>query len=368
MESMVNEEFWRDRRVLVTGHTGFKGGWLSLWLDMLGAKLSGLALAPIADGIFATGGLQQSMHSVLGDIRDFSVVEKVLGETSPEIVFHLAAQPIVRDSYAQPLETYATNVMGTAHVLEAIRRTPSVRAVVVVTTDKCYENRDWEWGYRENDRLGGADPYSNSKACAELVTAAYRASFFTNNATDPKVAVATARAGNVIGGGDWCKDRLVPDLVRSATQGRAPEIRNPSAIRPWQYVLEPLRGYIMLAEQLAGDHAPEFASAWNFGPNDADAKPVDWVVKKFLANWGTGNDWASQPGDHPHEAHWLKLDSSKSASLLGWRPAIGLEEALRSTTEWYRRARSGQDMRHFSKDQILNYSTRVREVHTLASA
>ncbi|MCX7180844.1 MAG: GDP-mannose 4,6-dehydratase [Proteobacteria bacterium] len=344
---MVNEEFWRGRRVLVTGHTGFKGGWLSLWLDMLGAKLSGLALAPIADGIFTAGGLQKSMHSVLGDIRDFAVVQKVLGETSPEIVFHLAAQPIVRDSYAQPLETYATNVMGTAHVLEAIRHTPSVRAVVVV--------------------LGGADPYSNSKACAELVTAAYRTSFFNSGATDPKVAVSTARAGNVIGGGDWCKDRLVPDLVRSATHGRVPEIRNPSAIRPWQYVLEPLRGYMMLAKQLAGDHAPEFASAWNFGPDDADAKPVDWVVKKFLANWETGSDWASQPGNHPHEAHWLKLDSSKSASLLGWRPAIGLEEALRSTAEWYRRAHSGQDMRQFSIDQILNYSTRVREAHTLAS-
>lgn len=356
---MVNGAFWRGRRVLVTGHTGFKGGWLSLWLGALGARTSGLALAPLADGIFSASGLQESMQSVLGDIRDYGLVERTLREAEPEIVFHLAAQPIVRDSYAQPLETYATNVMGTAHVLEAVRQVPAVRAVVVVTTDKCYENQDWAWGYRENDRLGGADPYSSSKACAELVAAAYRKSYYGGNAKSPAIALATARAGNVIGGGDWCKDRLIPDLVRSASAGRVPEIRNPTAVRPWQYVLEPLRGYLKLAEELAGTRGPDFSDAWNFGPSDADAKPVEWVVQRFLAHLRAGANWARQPGDHPHEARWLKLDSSKSASLLGWRPALGLDEALQSTAEWYRRAGSGEDMRRFSLDQISAYSTKA---------
>ena len=322
----MNREFWKDRRVFVTGHTGFKGSWLCTWLVDAGARVTGYALAPdTRPSLFDSAGVEQGMTSILADVRDAAAIQSALTASGAEIVFHLAAQSLVRESYRAPVETYATNVMGTANVLEAVRNTPSVRAVVVVTSDKCYENREWSWPYRESDPLGGHDPYSSSKACAELVAAAYRASFH--------VPIATARAGNVIGGGDWAKDRLVPDLMRAFAKGEAAVIRNPLAIRPWQHVLEPLHGYLILAESLLrGEHA----DAWNFGPGDADVKPVQWVADELVRRWGNGASWTQDSGSHPHEAHMLKLDSAKARTQLHWMPRLSLSEALDWIVEWHR--------------------------------
>jgi CDP-glucose 4,6-dehydratase len=325
-------EFYRGRTVLVTGHTGFKGGWLCAALKRLGARVTGLALAPDTDpNLFQAAAIGQGMESVLGDIRDLATVEKVLRERRPEIVFHNAAQPLVLRSYRQPVETYATNVMGTVHVLEAARRAQSVRAVVVVTSDKCYDNRGLERGYREDDPMGGHDPYSSSKGCAELVAAAYRASFFAGEGT---AAIATARAGNVIGGGDWAQDRIVPDMVRGIMAGRPVVIRHPEAVRPWQHVLEPLRGYLMLGQRLYQER--KFAAGWNFGPGENEALTVRQLAEQMVACWGAGRLEFASEGEAPHEAAYLKLDSAKARSELGWKPALTPAEALRWTVEWYR--------------------------------
>jgi CDP-glucose 4,6-dehydratase len=360
---------WQGRRVLLTGHTGFKGSWLALWLQGLGAEVCGLALQPpTAVNLFEDARVGRGMRSVIGDIRNADLVRRVFIEHKPEVVFHLAAQPLVRASYADPLGTYATNVMGTAHVLEAARAVDTLRAVVVVTTDKCYENREWPWPYRESDRLGGFDPYSNSKACAELVVSAWRNSFFNpRDYARHGVAIATARAGNVIGGGDWAEDRLIPDAIRAFQQGRAVQIRNPRAIRPWQHVLEPLRGYLDLAASLMESSsnldkagAGAGAGAWNFGPHPRDAKPVEWVVNELARLWGQGARWEQEPGRHPHEAQTLKLDISKAAAQLGWQPRLQLAEALAISEAWYaerwQRERAGSvDMRAFTEAQIHAY-------------
>jgi CDP-glucose 4,6-dehydratase len=352
---------WNGKHVLLTGHTGFKGSWLSLWLQRKGAELCGIALdAPTKVNLFQDARVEQGMESVIGDIRDAELLKRTFTRHRPEIVFHMAAQPLVRTSYADPLGTYSTNVMGTANVLEAARHTDGVRAVVVITTDKCYENHEWEWPYREADRLGGYDPYSNSKACAELVVSAYRNSFFNPAKYDGHgVAIASVRAGNVIGGGDWAEDRLVPDIVRAWTEKRPVRIRNPRAIRPWQHVLEPLRGYTAVAGSLIDD-GPKSGEAWNFGPEQTDAQPVEWIIGELKSLWGEGARWELEEGIQPHEAQSLKLDWSKAAARLGWRPALNLKEALAMTAVWYQERLRGQDMRAFTLAQIEQYEQRAQ--------
>ncbi len=341
---------WQGRRVLLTGHTGFKGAWLSLWLRQLGAEVTGLSLAPHTEpNLFTAARVGDEMHSVLGDIRDPATVESVFEEARPEIVFHMAAQALVRSSYSDPVGTYATNVMGTVHVLDAVRRSPSTRAVVVVTSDKCYENREWAWPYRETDTLGGHDPYSNSKGCAELVAAAFRSSFFGNAGP----AIATARAGNVIGGGDWALDRLVPDAVRAFERKEVLHIRNPAAIRPWQHVLEPLRGYLALAEALH-DHGARFAGPWNFGPAADAVQPVS-AVAGALAKFWPGARWEVTPGEHPHEANTLCLDCSKARAELGWSAALRFEQAVEETAGWYARFLAGESAQALCREQLARY-------------
>ena len=347
----VTSHFWHDKRVLLTGHTGFKGAWMSLWLHIMGAKVQGFALAPpTTPSLFEEAKVGDLIQSNLGDIRDFAAVAKVVKEFKPEIIFHMAAQPLVRYSYDAPLETYATNVMGTAHLLESIRAIDSVRAVVNVTTDKCYENREWVWGYREDEAMGGYDPYSSSKACSELVTAAYRQSFLDKAG----IAVATARAGNVIGGGDWAKDRLIPDILRAFANKQPVSIRNPNSIRPWQHVLEPLSGYLLLAEKLCAEPA-SFSQAWNFGPKDDDAKPVGWIVESMANKWGNDASWLFDEGNHPHEAHYLKLDISKARQSLGWSPRWSLDQALDHTVEWHMAWMQGKDVRSQCIKQVEDY-------------
>ena len=350
---------WKGRRVLLTGHTGFKGSWLSLWLQQLGAELCGIALDPPTKvNLYQDASVEHGMRSVIGDIRDTVMLERTFADHRPEIVFHLAAQPLVRISYQDPLGTYSTNVMGTANTLEASRKTDSVRAVIVITTDKCYENREWEWPYRETDRLGGFDPYSNSKACAELVVSAYRHSYF-NPAEYSRhgVAIASVRAGNVIGGGDWAEDRLVPDIIRAFMDERPVRIRYPNAIRPWQHVLEPLRGYISVAESLCESGAIS-GEAWNFGPAQFDAQTVEWIVCELTKLWGAGARWELEKSPQPHEARTLKLDWSKAAARLGWRPILRLKDALTMTSDWYKARLQGQDMRMFTVAQIEQYEKR----------
>ena len=344
--------FWQGRRVFLTGHTGFKGGWLALWLQSLGADVAGFALAPPTEpALFHEAGVPSGMTSLIGDIRDLRAVSDAMVSHRPEIVLHLAAQPLVRLSYAQPVETYATNVMGTVHVLEAARAAGSVRAIVNVTTDKCYENHGWAWGYREDDALGGFDPYSNSKACSELVTSSYRRSFFAEGG----VALASARAGNVIGGGDFAADRLVPDILRAFDRDEPVVVRNPHAVRPWQHVLEPLAGYLLLAERLISD-GQAVAQAYNFGPRDDDARPVQWIVERMSSVRGNGAKWALSKDEHPHEASFLKLDISKAQAELGWRPRWGLSTALDNVVEWHVRWRSKGDARELCMEQINRYT------------
>jgi CDP-glucose 4,6-dehydratase len=354
VEDMVNP--WQGRRVFLTGHTGFKGGWLALWLASKGAKIRGYALNPATEpNLFTTASVGTVLEDIRGDIRDSSRLASAIRDFAPEVVLHIAAQPLVRRSYSDPVGTYSTNVMGTVNVLEAVRATPSVRAVVCVTTDKCYENREWVWPYRETDPLGGHDPYSSSKACAEIVSAAYRSSFFPpDKLHDHHVAVATARAGNVIGGGDWSEDRLIPDLIRGFESKQPILIRRPNAIRPWQHVLEPLNGYIMLAEQLLAGRA-EAASSFNFGPRDEDAWPVERIATEVADMWGEGASWVRDAAPTVHEAHFLRLDASKAHAELGWKPRLTTKQALEWTMSWYMAWRKGADMAGETATQVARY-------------
>ncbi|MDT9013645.1 CDP-glucose 4,6-dehydratase [Novosphingobium sp. APW14] len=351
---MIDTNSWRGRRVFVTGHTGFKGSWLALWLHQLGASVTGFALPPPTNpSLFDGANIGELITSIEGDIRDLDAVSAAMTEAQPEVVFHLAAQPLVRASYENPVETYATNVMGTVHLLEAARNTKSARAFVCITTDKCYENREWVWPYREADPMGGHDPYSSSKGCAELVVSAYRRSFFNE---DGSLALASVRAGNVIGGGDYALDRLIPDLIRSFLKQETPVIRSPKAVRPWQHVLEALGGYLLIAERLL-DGSPNVADAWNFGPADDDAQPVDWIVSRMRHVWGDGAH-APTPflGQTPHEAGLLRLDISKARAQLGWRPSLRLIDALDWIVEWHRAVESGAHPREVTLEQIARYS------------
>lgn len=359
MEDVVNpapQNPWQGRRVFLTGHTGFKGGWLALWLAARGAQIRGYSLDPPTEpNLFALASVGAVLDDDRGDIQDYPKLEASLVDFAPEVVFHLAAQPLLRRSYADPLGTYGTNVMGTANLLEAVRKTSSVRAVVCVTTDKCYVNREWAWPYRETDPLGGHDPYSSSKACAEIVTAAYRDSYFPlNKLSEHRVAIATARAGNVIGGGDWSEDRLIPDLIRGFHRHNPVLIRRPHAIRPWQHVLEPLQGYITLAEQLLAGRA-EACGAFNFGPGEEDTWPVERIATKLAGMWGHGASWVRDDAESVHEAHYLKLDSSKARTELGWRPKLNLETALEWTLAWYRQWQAIGDLNALTREQIAGY-------------
>ena len=360
MESMVmDKNFWAHKRVFLTGHTGFKGSWLSLWLHQLGADVTGYALAPpTTPNLFDVANVSQGMRSLIGDVRDAQNLERCMKIAEPEIVIHMAAQSLVRYSYDNPVETYATNIMGAVNVLDAVRKASGVRAVVNVTSDKCYENKEWLWGYRENERMGGHDPYSSSKSCAELITAAYRSSFFC--ADDyPKhgVAVASVRAGNVIGGGDWAADRLIPDIIRGIQSGQSLKVRSPNSVRPWQHVLEPLCGYLLLAQKLCSD-GMAYAGGWNFGANDDDSKPVRWIVEQIISRWegGGGASWELDVDSHPHEAHQLKLDCSKAKAELGWLPRWSLGDSLRLVVEWHKSYIQGHDMRNVTVRQIEDYS------------
>jgi CDP-glucose 4,6-dehydratase len=353
----MNIEFWRGKKVFLTGHTGFKGSWLSLWLQKLGAEVTGYALQPPTDpSLFEVANVAQGMTSVIGDIRDAEALSKAMRDAAPDIVIHMAAQPLVRYSYVNPVETYSTNVMGTVHLLESVRQTPSVRAVVNVTSDKCYDNKEWVWGYRENEAMGGFDPYSNSKGCAELVASAYRNSFFNPaKYNEHKVALASVRAGNVIGGGDWAADRLIPDILRAISDGKPVVIRSPHAIRPWQHVLEPLSGYLLLAEKLY-TQGVAYAEGWNFGPADEDAKPVQWIVEQLTQQWGAGASWLLDSSDQPHEAHYLKLDCSKAKMRLDWQPRWHLGHTLEMIVAWQQAWLAKQDMRSFTLKQIEQYA------------
>lgn len=355
----MNHSFWRGKRVFLSGHTGFKGSWLALWLQRLGAHVTGFALAPPTEpNLFTAARVADGMDSAIGDIRNLDQLAAALAHSNAEILFHMAAQPLVRASYANPVETYATNVMGTVNLLEAARRAGSLRAVVVVTSDKCYENREWLWGYRENEPMGGHDPYSSSKGCAELVTAAYRASFFpAESYSQHGVAIASARAGNVIGGGDWAADRLVPDIARAWAAGQTVTLRRPHSVRPWQHVLEPLGGYMLLAQHVY-DHGPAFGEGWNFGPADSDALPVASVVEQLATAWGGDARWQVDGGNHPHEAQLLKLDCAKARTRLGWQPRLPLAEALGWTATWYQAFYNGSDARALTEAQIEQYQTR----------
>lgn len=357
MEDLVNTSFWRGRRVFITGHTGFKGAWLSLWLKSLGAEISGFSLdPPTSPSMFDVARVGEGIVDGRGDIRVLESVREALEAARPEVVFHLAAQSLVRASYSDPADTYLTNVMGTVHLLDAVRQHgTTVRAVVNVTSDKCYENREWAWGYREADALGGHDPYSNSKACAELVTAAYRSSFFTAHAGSQKrpPQIAAARAGNVIGGGDWAADRLIPDMIRAFTAKQAVVIRYPNAIRPWQHVLDPLGGYLRLAELLFDNE--NVAEAWNFGPLQDEARPVSWMVEQLVSAWGAGAEWRLDDAAQLHEAGMLRLDCSKARSRLGWSSRWSIDQSLRRVVEWHQAHLAGVDMRKFSLTQIADY-------------
>jgi CDP-glucose 4,6-dehydratase len=336
MRGQVNPQFWSGKRVFLTGHTGFKGGWLALWLASIGAKVTGFSLAPNTNpNLYEVAGIASCCEeSIFGDIRNLDRLRTAMQLAKPEIVIHMAAQPLVRYSYANPVETYATNLMGTVHVLEAMRTCDSIKAAVMVTTDKCYENEEWVWGYRENEPMGGFDPYSNSKGCAELAIASYRQSFFTEeDHAKHGVAIASARAGNVIGGGDWSTDRLIPDAIRAFESGQVLMIRNPLAIRPWQHVLEPLSGYLVLSQALF-EQGVAYSGAWNFGPNDADARSVQEVIQLLIDRWGCAVAWQQDGQPAPHEAHFLKLDCSKARQELGWTPSWSLERAIEAIVEW----------------------------------
>jgi CDP-glucose 4,6-dehydratase len=352
---MINPHFWQGKRVFITGHTGFKGAWACLWLQSLGAKVTGYALPPpTSPSLFALANVKKGMQHIEGDIRDLEKLTAVMQVAQPEIVIHMAAQSLVRYSYQNPVETYATNVMGTVNVLEAVRQTNSVKAAIVVTSDKCYENREQLWGYRENDPMGGFDPYSNSKGCAELVTASYRASFMPANEHQKHgKAIASVRAGNVIGGGDWAFDRLVPDIIKSLMDHQPVTLRSPNAVRPWQHVLEPLGGYLLLAEKMV-ENGAKFAEGWNFGPDDKDAKTVEWMTKTLTENWGNRASYRVENA-HLHEAQLLKLDCTKARTLLNWQPKWDAKMAVLKINDWYKAYLAGENMAEFTLQQIQEY-------------
>lgn len=349
VEGLVTDKaFWRGKKVFLTGHTGFKGAWTSLLLHRLGARVFGYALPPThPSALFEAANIAGDIRQRIADIRDLPTLRAALGEAEPDIVIHMAAQALVRPSYTEPVETFATNVMGTVHVLEAARHLPGLEVILIVTSDKAYANDGGHTAFGEDDRLGGDDPYSNSKACAEFVTHAYRRSFF-NMSGSPRIA--TARAGNVFGGGDWARDRLVPDAVQAFLAGEALRIRNPASVRPWQHVLDPLRGYLTLIERLADD--PGFAGGWNFGPDRASEVSVRSVVERLIALWGDGARWTGDDGPHPPEAATLRLDCEKARTRLGWTPQLDLDQGLRLTVDWYKALGQGRDIRRLSLDQI----------------
>lgn len=353
---MINPIFWNGKKVFLTGHTGFKGSWLCLWLSSMGAEITGYSLEPSTfPSLFDLCHIKDLLkNNVIADIRDSSKLNLAIQQAQPEIVIHMAAQPLVRESYMSPVETYEVNVMGTVNLLEAVRNCKSVVSVVNVTTDKCYENKEWNWGYRENEPLGGYDPYSSSKACSELVTSAYRNSFLNDQIGDRKIAVASARAGNVIGGGDWAADRLVPDSVRSILNGQKIIIRNPHSIRPWQHVLEPLSGYLLLAENLY-KQGENYASAWNFGPSDDDAKPVEWIVQEICRKWHGASYEVDISSSHPHEAQYLKLDCSKAIVELKWHPRWSLGQAIDKILEFTIAYQKGESLIDICARQIKEY-------------
>ena len=350
----VDPIFWKGKKVFLTGHTGFKGGWLSLWLVSMGAKVTGYALAPnTTPNLFDVLGIDSMIEkSHIADIRDLACLQNAMSQAKPDVVIHMAAQPLVRYSYANPVETYATNVMGTVNVLEGTRVIDTVRATIVVTTDKCYENKEWVWGYRENEPMGGYDPYSNSKGCAELVTSAYRQSYFSNSNSTNRIA--SARAGNVIGGGDWSEDRLIPDVINAFEANKPLMIRNPLATRPWQHVLEPLSGYLILAQALYAQGSA-FASGWNFGPRDEDNRTVQEVVELIISNWGNTANWEKEGSEQLHEANLLKLDCSKARMKLGWIPRWNLEMAAQKIVQWQKAFQAKENMQELSLAQINYY-------------
>lgn len=351
-------DVFRQKRILITGHTGFKGSWLALWLCDLGAEVTGLALAPATKpSHFELTGLRDIINHIEGDIRDLRAVDKAFKTAAPEMVFHLAAQALVRDSYDDPKGTFDTNIGGSVNILEAIRTSSSVKAAVIVTSDKCYENREWIWGYRENDPMGGHDPYSASKGAAEIVCSAYRRSFFDKTGLGPHMGFATVRAGNVIGGGDWAKDRIIPDCIRALSENEPMVIRNPNSTRPWQHVLDPLSGYIFLAQQLLND-PDRFSGTWNFGPADTEHIKVEELAKRFVAVWGEGRIQSAKANQSaPHEANLLRLSIDKAAYELGWFPVLNGSTAIDWTVNWYKDWRQGEkDMREFSLSQIHEYT------------
>lgn len=358
----MNPDFWRNKNVLVTGHTGFKGSWLCLWLQRLGAEVTGYSVdVPSQPSMFEAANIGENMRSVTADIRDLPTLQACINRCKPEIVVHMAAQSLVRRSYKDPVGTYSTNVMGTLNVLEAVRHSDGVRVLINVTSDKCYDNQERQRGYAEDDPMGGHDPYSSSKGCSELVTSAYRDSYFNvANHADHGVAVASARAGNVIGGGDWAEDRLIPDAIRAFKRGIPVEVRNPDAIRPWQFVLDPLNGYLTLAENLYAD-GPAFAGAWNFGPDESEARNVGWVVDQLANGWGDNSEWRCDRDDHPHEATFLKLDSSKARTKLTWRQVQQLPESLEWTINWYRCFYSQGEIRKITDEQIAAFQAEAKQ-------
>jgi CDP-glucose 4,6-dehydratase len=353
LKGIVNPGFWKDKKVFLTGHTGFKGSWLSLWLQDMGAIVKGYALEPYTTpNLFTEARVADNMQSEIGDIRDLSQIKKSMLAFNPDVLIHMAAQPLVRQSYKDPIETYSTNVMGTVNVLEAARHCKNLKAIVSVTTDKCYENKEWAWGYREDEAMGGHDPYSSSKGCAELVTSAFRRSFFS---TEDTASMASARAGNVIGGGDWADDRLIPDILRAFQANKPVIIRNPLSTRPWQHVLEPLSGYLVIAQALylGGD---DYAEAWNFGPRDEDCRSVQWVLDLMVKKWGNGASWALDENNNPHEAGFLKLDISKAKARLKWKPKWVLEDTIDKIITWQKAFINGQDIKEKCLEEIHDYA------------
>lgn len=358
----MTPRFWKDKRVLLTGHTGFKGSWLSLWLQQLGAEVTGYSVdIPTEPSLFESANIVEGMTSITGDVRHLTALRQATNEATPEIIVHMAAQALVRRSYIDPVGTYDTNIMGTVNVLEAARHADSVRVVIVVTSDKCYENRERQRGYIEDEPMGGYDPYSSSKGCAELVTAAYRNSFFPEADYERhRTSIASARAGNVIGGGDWADDRLIPDVIAAIQEGSALTVRNPEAVRPWQFVLDPLNGYLTLAERMWSD-GPAFAAAWNFGPDESDAKNVAYVVEQLSSDWGSAGKWRCDASRKPHEATYLNLDSSKARSRLEWRSALDLRTTLEWIVEWYKDYRKAGSARSITLEQIDRFQQRVAQ-------